>query len=125
MRDSTFEAAIIPYAQDPADFFRYLGAYGSEQWMSEKSLWLAVLEDAYHCVQPRRRVMGRGLKHGSRRAREAVDERADAEAWVVSEADYVGSFHFVCDVLDLDVDWTRHLMISPRGVVFSGEEVNA
>ena len=116
MRDSIFEATIGPYAQDPADFFRYHGAYGSAQRMPEKSLWLAVLEDAYHCVQPRRRVIGRGLRQGSRRAREAVDERDEAEAWIVSEAEYIGSFRFVCDVLELDVDWTRHLIISPRSV---------
>lgn len=114
MRDSTFEATVVPYAQDPADFSRYLGAYGSDRWVPEKSLWLAVLEDAYHCVQPRRGMMGRELRQGSRRARESVDERAEAEAWIVSDAEYLGSFRFVCDVLELDVGWTRHLIISPR-----------
>jgi len=113
MRDSTFEASVLLYAQDPTDFSRYLGAYGSNEWMPEKSLWLAVLEDAYQCVQPRRRMIGRNLTQGSRRAREAASERDEAEAWIVSEADYIGSFRFVCDVLQLDADWTRHLIIAP------------
>ncbi len=112
MRDSTFEASVLLYAQDPGDFFRYLGAYQSSDWMPEKALWLAVLEQAYQCVRPRTRMVG--FLPQSRRAREAVNERADAEAWIQSEADYMGSFCFVCDVLELDAGWTRQLIMSSR-----------
>jgi len=116
MRDSTFEATALLYAQDPGDFFRYLGAYESSDWMPEKALWLAVLEDAYQCVRPRTRTMGHAPVPGSRRAREATNERADAAAWIQSEAEYVGSFCFVCDVLELDTGWTRQLIMSSREI---------
>lgn len=124
MRDSTFDATVLLYAQDPADFFRYLGAYQSSDWMPEKALWLAVLEDAHQCVRPRTRRMGVDPKQGSRRAREVVNERAEAEAWIVSEADYVGSFRFVCDVLGLDVEWTRHLIIPIKRSALTVEVVS-
>jgi len=110
MRDSTFESTIALYEQDPGDFFRYLSAHRSHQWLPENALWLAVLEDAYHCVRPRR-ILGREPKSGSRRAREGASEREEAAAWILSNADHVGSFSFVCDVLGLDPDWTRRLMM--------------
>jgi len=116
MRDSTFEASVLLYAQDPADFFRYLSAYGSDEWMPEKALWLAVLEDAYQAVRRRTRVIGREPQPGSRRAREAANDREEAEAWILGEAEYVGSFRFVCEVLALEPEWTRRLILS-SGVV--------
>lgn len=113
MRDSMFEATVAVYEQDPGDFFRYLSAYRSSEWRPENELWLAVLEDAYHCVRPRR-ILGREPKQGSRRAREGANERNEAEAWILSDAIHVGSFRFVCDVLGLEFDWTRRLILSPR-----------
>lgn len=113
MRDSTFEATVAVYEQDPSDFLRYLSAYRSNEWLPEKELWLAVLEDACNCVHPRR-VLGREPKRGSRRAREGANERTEAQAWILSDADYVGSFRYVCDVLGLETDWTRRLLLSTR-----------
>jgi hypothetical protein len=114
MRDSTFEASVAAYEQDPGDFFRYIAAYRSSEWLAENALWLAVLEDAYHCLRPRR-ILGRAPRRGSRRAREGANERYEAEAWIRSDADHVGSFCFVCDVLGLESEWIRQLMIGPRG----------
>jgi hypothetical protein len=61
----------------------------SETWLQR--LCLAVLEDALNCLRPETRHW----------------ERREAEAWFASRATGAFSFIFVCEVLDIDVDYFR------------------
>ena len=61
----------------------------------EKSLWLAVLTEAV-CLATRRLTTQVTARH-----------RDEAKEWIAADGTAIGSFRWVCDVLDLDADWVR------------------
>jgi hypothetical protein len=68
-----------------------LDAYGT--------LWLAVLRQAIDDATTTVR--------GTTSEAEAVIEKRKAKKWLASEADRVGSATWICDVLDIPVDYVR------------------
>lgn len=61
----------------------------------EERLWLTVLCDAIYCAQ-------------------GTDAAAARDtAWLQSDDHYVGSYTYICDILDIDADWLREHIIEP------------
>jgi len=61
-------------------------------------LWYAALEDAIMILRLGKKARGDGLYDETRR-------------WVASHADYVGSFDFICAVLNLDAGYIRGALV--------------
>ena len=67
----------------------------TEQWppqglTSEEKLWQAVLLGA---------VFDLGNEH-----------REEAQGWITSDVEEIGSFHWICDMLDIDPQYIRSVL---------------
>lgn len=70
----------------------------------EQALWLGVLDEALHCALGV--VVTNGVTHAMRAVQRAA-ERQRAADWIAADAQEIGSFQYVCDVLDLDAGRIR------------------
>ena len=81
---------------------QWADALRSEAYAPERMLWLCVLEETIRCLQGAPTAKG-GYVPTSRRAR----LRAEAQAWLDSEEVYLGSFRWICEMLDIAPDYLR------------------
>ena len=81
----------------------------------EKKLWAAVLMQAFVDLE--------GMLFGQRSTRASM-EREQAERWVKSnDKSYIGSFLYVCEVLDLEPEVVRKKFEKTQGRVKRKEKV--
>ena len=81
----------------------------------EKNLWASVLLQAFKDLE--------GLSYGNRAYSNIA--KSHAEGWVASnDISYIGSFLYVCEVLDYDPDWVRARFRQTKNKVKRKEKVS-
>lgn len=68
----------------------------------EARLWFATLMDVIRTIQTRRVPPGQ-----ADRPRMITQVYRDALAWLSDDGNHLGSFHYVCEIFDLDPDYIR------------------
>lgn len=90
-----------------------LGARAVEQDPDAcRDLWVAVLDDARMLVS----TGGRGLEPDGRGdwSRNTTDDRRRARDWMLSRDEDVGTFRWICTLLDWDADVVRERVFRGR-----------
>lgn len=77
---------------------------GTDELQVEQDLWAAVLEERINGA-----LGGVILVEGGSAKSKQRMWRAKHHAWLMSDEDFVGSFSFVCDALNLDHRYVRRL----------------
>jgi len=94
----TKKEVVIGAIDDPVHPVQFWANVKSQRWdplLPEKKLWSEVLEDAFQCC-----VDGHVRGEGSRAIRQK--EMDSAKAWFLSEKTGIGTFLWVCTMLNLD-----------------------
>lgn len=89
---------VIRSLPDPVHPVQFWANAKSQRWdplLSEKKLWYEVLEDAFRCC-----VDGHVSAESSRNRKQVEIE--SAKAWFLSEKTDIGTFLWVCTMLELD-----------------------
>jgi len=71
----------------------------------EHKLWAAVLFQAIHDVRRKKAEKYSGYWQD------------DAKGWIQSKLQHIGSFIWICEVFDLPMKETRHLILNKRSIV--------
>ena len=91
----------------PVQFWGNAESQRSDPLLPDKKLWAAVLTDAIECLS------GHVSAEGSRASRLAEIDKA--KEWFLSEREDIGSFLWVCKMLDLASDLIRKEVVGLCG----------
>ena len=77
---------------------QFFDSFRSTHLEPEKSLLLAILEDAVHCIE----------KYGAAKDRAGKERFREAESWIMEPGnEWIFSFDNVCELLGLDPQYVR------------------